>query len=290
VSEDHIVRARAWMLHPWTPMLRFVLLLCCVLSTGCFPIIEEDDIHDIGGDSPPPPPPRPAVCGDRLQWTGESCDDGNLVNGDGCSANCRVDARVRVSWRLTTLAGETQPCPDGFDVAEVIAQQHSMMLPIKRAFDCSAGTADLVLEELAPIGHDIKVLIKSASGQLYGESMIDHIDIKTETGSSHEIVTDAGKIHVWWKVWLGTQPTLCDGVSTVQVAVRDTSGTIFSQAFPCGGNFGNPFGVTPLLPTGSYSVDVSAVRGTQSASVTLDGIAVPTGGRAVISGTADLVF
>jgi cysteine-rich repeat protein len=272
-------------------MLRFALLLCCVLGTGCLSMLEGRDGFDDDFDDPPPgPPPRLAICGDGRQELPEACDDGNLVPGDGCSATCRLDATVRVSWRLTTLAGETQPCPDGFDVAEVIAQQHSMMLPIKRAFDCSAGTADLVLEELAPIGHDIKVLIKSASGQLYGESMIDHIDIKTETGSSHEIVTDAGKIHVWWKVWLGTQPTLCDGVSTVQVAVRDTSGTIFSQAFPCGGNFGNPFGVTPLLPTGSYSVDVSAVRGTQSASVTLDGIAVPTGGRAVISGTADLVF
>jgi cysteine-rich repeat protein len=29
-----------------------------------------------------------AVCGDNVLDTGELCDDGNLVSGDGCDANC----------------------------------------------------------------------------------------------------------------------------------------------------------------------------------------------------------
>jgi len=31
------------------------------------------------------------LCGDGIQRGAESCDDGNLVNGDGCSSNCTVE-------------------------------------------------------------------------------------------------------------------------------------------------------------------------------------------------------
>jgi cysteine-rich repeat protein len=34
------------------------------------------------------------VCGDGLKEGSEGCDDGNLTNGDGCSANCTVEAVV----------------------------------------------------------------------------------------------------------------------------------------------------------------------------------------------------
>jgi cysteine-rich repeat protein len=32
-----------------------------------------------------------ATCGDRDLDTGESCDDGNRVDGDGCDAACRIE-------------------------------------------------------------------------------------------------------------------------------------------------------------------------------------------------------
>ena len=34
--------------------------------------------------------PRP-LCGDGEPDSGEECDDGNRTNGDGCSAECRVE-------------------------------------------------------------------------------------------------------------------------------------------------------------------------------------------------------
>jgi cysteine-rich repeat protein len=34
---------------------------------------------------------RAAACGDGVQDAGESCDDGNVVDGDGCSATCQVE-------------------------------------------------------------------------------------------------------------------------------------------------------------------------------------------------------
>jgi|GEM_PF-1783789 len=45
-----------------------------------------------------PPPPTP-VCGNGTVETGETCDDDNVVNGDGCSSSCHI----------------TTQCSDGID-------------------------------------------------------------------------------------------------------------------------------------------------------------------------------
>ena len=38
--------------------------------------------------------PIPIVCGDGNQEGTEECDDGNLVDGDGCDSNCVVETPV----------------------------------------------------------------------------------------------------------------------------------------------------------------------------------------------------
>ena len=38
-----------------------------------------------------------AVCGDGVVQTGESCDDGNRINNDGCSSECRVQTCTAVT-------------------------------------------------------------------------------------------------------------------------------------------------------------------------------------------------
>lgn len=47
------------------------------------------------GSPPDVPPDMPRIprCGDSFLDPGESCDDGNTVSGDGCSATCRFEAR-----------------------------------------------------------------------------------------------------------------------------------------------------------------------------------------------------
>ena len=37
----------------------------------------------------------PSVCGNGALEPGEECDDGNLINGDGCNSNCSVEANYR---------------------------------------------------------------------------------------------------------------------------------------------------------------------------------------------------
>ena len=48
---------------------------------------------DNGGTVAPIPLPIP-VCGNSIKEKGEECDDGNTVNGDGCSSECKVEEPV----------------------------------------------------------------------------------------------------------------------------------------------------------------------------------------------------
>jgi cysteine-rich repeat protein len=51
-----------------------------------------------------------ASCGNGLINTGETCDDGNTVNGDGCSAGCLVES----GWYCVGEPSDCNPyCPDG---------------------------------------------------------------------------------------------------------------------------------------------------------------------------------
>jgi len=47
---------------------------------------DGDNLYD-GNDPDCAPPP---VCGNNILETGEQCDDGNTVNGDGCQADCQL--------------------------------------------------------------------------------------------------------------------------------------------------------------------------------------------------------
>jgi cysteine-rich repeat protein len=267
-------------------MARFALAIAWLLGAGCdlytFP---EDDLDDLDDGRPPPPI---TVCGDAVREGLEACDDGNRKDNDGCSASCRREARVHVTWRLATLAGEVQPCPDGFDVAEVLATPSTFVVPIKQRFDCAAGEGDLWIEvndSLPP--YDVWVLIKNgATDELYGLSAIDRVDVRgTELDTDHTIATDAGTITVGWSVWDGNQPRFCHGfVSSIDVVVRGEAGAPIAQSFTC-----DTLGVTQLLPTGTYRVEVAAVAGTRTATAAVDGVAVPTGGRTILQ-SVDLVF
>ena len=58
----------------------------------------------------------PVVCGDNLIGSGEDCDDGNTMNGDGCSDICRVDSTAEVEPNNTSAdatASSVQITGDG---------------------------------------------------------------------------------------------------------------------------------------------------------------------------------
>lgn len=266
---------------------RRLACLTLLLSTaGCLELLDIE-----GGDpvpEPPGPPPVRAICGDGEVGGIEACDDGNLAGGDGCSATCRQEATVRVRWQLATFAGVAQPCPAGFDTAEIVLRESVWTVPIRVTAPCDDGAAE-VLVELGD--YDVQVQIKNAAtGELFGESQVARFRASEPwRESAHTIVTDAGKISVFAYPWLGTQPRFCPGIplTSYDVVVRTAGGQVVAMhTFAC-----EHGGVTQLLPVGTYRIEFSAVSGTGApASAVIPAVDVPSGGRTVMAEPVDLVF
>jgi cysteine-rich repeat protein len=52
-----------------------------------------------------------SICGNGILESGETCDDGNLVNGDGCESNCTITPIISICGNGILESGET--CDDG---------------------------------------------------------------------------------------------------------------------------------------------------------------------------------
>lgn len=53
-----------------------------------------------------------AICGDTLVVWWEQCDDGNLVSGDWCSANCSIESTMCGNWKIEAW----EQCDDGNNI------------------------------------------------------------------------------------------------------------------------------------------------------------------------------
>ena len=47
------------------------------------------------------------VCGDGVQGGGESCDDGNVADGDGCSSACAIEPGYTCTWPCRAASPST---------------------------------------------------------------------------------------------------------------------------------------------------------------------------------------
>jgi cysteine-rich repeat protein len=267
--------------------LRLACLTLTLSATGCL----LPDPFGFEGEEPPAEPPRPppvqAICGDGRVSGTETCDDGNLAGYDGCSAICQREATVRARWQIATFAGQVQPCPAGFDTAELVLRDSVWTLPVRVTAPCDAGTAEALV---VMRDYDVQVHIKNgATGELYGESQVARFRASEPwRESEHTIVTDAGKISVFAYPWLGTQPRFCAGLLTsYKVVVRGAAGQLVAaHTFSC-----DHGGVTQLLPVGTYRVEFSAVSVSgATASAVIPAVDVPGGGRTAKPDPVDLVF
>jgi len=86
------------------PFAAVMMSLCCVLALACVEKPKTSGLMEGDGGAGGPPPTGeggaggaangaaggapPSPCGDGVVQSGESCDDGNRVGGDGCSSTC----------------------------------------------------------------------------------------------------------------------------------------------------------------------------------------------------------
>jgi cysteine-rich repeat protein len=67
--------------------------------------------------------PQP-VCGNGVVEGTEQCDDGNTTSGDGCSSTCKHEYTTQVTWSFkSTQTTGTLNCPTGYDTAAVYSQE-----------------------------------------------------------------------------------------------------------------------------------------------------------------------
>gem|GEM_PF-4604893 len=90
------------------------ILLTDATKTRYAQVFPTDKDGNVVGDPSPVVTINPLrepdpVCGNRLIEEGEACDDGNTLNGDGCSALCIVEEAVCGNRRIEL--GEE--CDDG---------------------------------------------------------------------------------------------------------------------------------------------------------------------------------
>lgn len=72
-------------------------------------IVDDDEVCD--GDATCGPQCRPIACGDARREGAEACDDGNLDDGDGCSAACELESAAPVPGDV--LITEIMPSAGG---------------------------------------------------------------------------------------------------------------------------------------------------------------------------------
>jgi cysteine-rich repeat protein len=172
--------------------------LCVVLALlgGC---VFADDPDNSSGH----------YCGDRsVDAPFETCDDGNAVSGDGCSATCQtemepLDTFITASWNLRTTSGTTLACPTGFDTAALYSQPVSSTgvpvgTPYIDLYDCAAKTG--MTAPLPGGTYLVWVEITNTNNtQVYAKSLSAAVDTTTgDQAVSFSIYSDGGFFQVAW--------------------------------------------------------------------------------------------
>lgn len=92
----------------------FVETLPFAQNPGANEILERINNHDSNNNSLDfriTTSILPSVCGNQIIETGETCDDGNIISGDGCDTGCRLEIAPSMCGNHTIENGEQ--CDDG---------------------------------------------------------------------------------------------------------------------------------------------------------------------------------
>lgn len=163
------------------------------------------------------------VCGDGLIRGTEQCDDGNLVNGDGCSSTCQIE----IGWRCTgepsvcdAICGDRlirgrETCDDGTTTG---GNGCSPTCQVERGWTCAGEPS--VCNGIC------------GDGLVRGRETCDDGTARGGRGCSATCMVEAG-------YYCAREPSLC----FMQSAIVFVNG---AQACPGAGTVGNPYCSIPL--------------------------------------------
>jgi cysteine-rich repeat protein len=215
-------------------------------------------------------------CGDGLvNLVGEQCDDGNNLDGDGCSSACLNEVPpsggyITANWQLKSIATSTVvTCPTGYDTAALYSQPvdaagNNTGSVVVDLYDCVANTG--TSSALAPGRYLSWIEIANHTNtSVYAKSLSAFIDITTSDKTfSVQILTDGGYFQLAWSLVGATtnnsltcaQAGATGGVEAIGTDVSNSSNSASDQ-FTC-----EDFqGVTAGYVAATYTVSVSALNG-----------------------------
>ena len=207
-----------------------------------------------------------SVCGDNIKATTEACDDGNTVSNDGCSATCAIEqgANVGAKWNIKTnnVAGA---CPAGFNTARVISHPHALPLTNNSQdkidlFGCAAGQG--ITTFLAPGAYDVWTeIVDQAGANVYAQSVPAYVDLtNTDKDVTFDIHTDKGYYFLAWSLQGGAGALTCAQAPEVASISLDTTPATPPTLFDC--NQGAGYSLATAV--GSYQVAVAALNAQQA--------------------------
>jgi cysteine-rich repeat protein len=218
-------------------LARLACLLCC--SGACLIPPGDDDLDR-------------QACGDGVVQAPEECDDGNRVDGDGCSTSCGREAPVTVRWRFTDLAGNPAACPTAYDTAQVTGFEGASASWRQFSFPCEDGQVSLsVFRTRYRVGVTIK---ERATGAIWGSSLSVPVDLRLgESGVTAVLYTDAGYLDVKWTLVDPSGMGLPCSTDTATITLTPDGG-----GEPIVDTIGCYEGVMGPLPVGTYTGSISS--------------------------------
>jgi hypothetical protein len=183
-----------------------------------------------------------------------------------------TDGFITANWDIKSVDGTSLQCPTGFDTAALYSQEIDANFgdvggPITGdLFDCSAFTG--LSAPLAPTTYYSWIQIESHDGsQVYATTVQAFVDLTLSDKSfSANIYDDGGYFQMAWQLTVGGVPSSCaansdiTGVEAISTEVGNASNAV-SDIFHCADHYG----VTDVLPAGTYTISVDAFNSAMQA-------------------------
>ncbi|HEY6035382.1 MAG TPA: hypothetical protein VIV58_14010 [Kofleriaceae bacterium] len=183
-------------------------------------------------------------------------------------------ATITAHWDIKQVNGTSLSCPPTYDTAalysqEIDANYNEIGPPVIDLFDCNAFTADSA--PLNPTTYYSWIAIETHDGsQTYASTTQNFVDLTVSDKTySADIYDDGGYFQMAWQLQGASSnaPLLCADVAGIGGVESIATVTGGSQAIVDKFQCSDHYGLTAVLPEGSYTVSVDAFRASDNAAL-----------------------